>query len=572
MSTLTFNKITVRNFLSYGNIETSIVLNDSGLNLIMGKNGSGKSCLILDAVFVALYNKPFRKINKPNVVNSINMKEMEVTLELEMYGKNIVIKRGIDPNFLKVFVDDEPHSLNNDTDGRIQQKKLESLIRIKKETLRQLILLGSAKYSTFMELESKERSVILEQIFDVDIFSKMSKVLEQRIIENKMACQDVANMLQTKKTELSTASWSLKSLLEVQENVISNIDSLLQQHETNITNISTQMTEKENALSGYTYTDIGYFDNKITDIVNKYNKVKLVYSTKQKTQRYLEVHSDCEMCGQHIDDEFKNKTLESIEGYIGKADTFFEQYKKAYDKLTKEKQLAITNNETIEKIQFEISRLQSDLEKEQRQITELTNQKENTNITVKINEANYKIEKIQKEICAIEENSSHLEKYKKGYSICKTLLKEDGIKAAILKEWLPILNQQINRYLTLLGSTFSFELNENFDEVIKSRYRDSFNYQSFSEGQKKRIDFAIMLAFRDVARMKNSIDSSLLVLDDIVNGTMDQDGLLSFMELLRTEKIAKSIFVLAPAMENVDYFDKVYQVEMKQNFSQLSVL
>lgn len=566
-----FSKIRWKNFLSTGQNFTEIFLDRNPTTLILGENGSGKSTL-LDALTFSLFGKPFRNINKPQLINSINEKNAIVEVEFTIGKKNYLVRRGIKPNVFDILCDDV--LVNQDAKSKDYQDHLEkNILKMNFKSFTQIVILGSSSFVPFMQLKAPDRRAIVEDLLDIQIFSTMNQLLKFKISDNKTELKD--NDVQV---ELN------QSHIEMQEEYISkmkeNNEELINTNRKNVEDSEKQikaLNKKIKIISD----EIQDLTLKISDhnkVQKKYQKLQQYSDEIQKNIKKIEKeivfysqNTDCPTCKQSIDHD--HRSCEITNKNVKK-----EELLKAIDKLESEFENIFDRMKEIENIQTKINELNVDVSKNNVSISALNQYISKINdeinlLTVKGADVNDSLEKLktyQKNKKFLHEQKENLINQKELYDIAYTLLKDSGIKTRIIKQYLPIMNKLINKYLSSMDFYVSFNLDENFNETIKSRFRDEFTYASFSEGEKSRIDLALIMAWRAIAKLKNSMNTNLLVLDEVFDSSLDSEGTEDLLKILTSIGKNTNIFVISHKGEIlIDKFRSIIRFEKIKNFSRI---
>ena len=568
-----FETIRYKNFLSSGNNFTEIKLNTHGNNVIIGKNGAGKST-ILDALTFVLFNKPFRKINKPQLVNTINGKDCCVEVEFSVGKKSYKIIRSMKPNKFEVYVDGE--MMNQDAAAADQQKFLEqTILKLNYKSFTQIVVLGSSTFVPFMQLPLASRRDIIEDLLDIQVFSTMNSNLKDRMKQVNDDIRFKDKDLELVKHRIESQEELIKELETQSDNLIQHkeqkISSLVEQSESiRLTNLaqedaitSIQRDLPDGNKLSKKYDNLKEFKVKFKTKLSNLNKELLFYSNNDK----------CPTCKQHIDSDFKeskiNKNKESIsetEEAWGVLDEQISDVKVQIDKFKEISNDIRTRYSAIDKnngIINHINRQIRDLEGEIKSI------KDSKNNSSKEQE---QLESLQEQKLAHEQTLFLHKETKDYFSVAANLLKDTGIKTRIIKRYLPVMNKLINQYLQQMDFFVNFTLSESFEETIKSRYRDDFSYSSFSEGEKSRIDIALMLTWRSVAKLKNSVDTNLLILDEIFDSSLDSTGTDELSYILRNFTNDLNLFIISHREHMVEKFDRVLKFDKVKNFSKMEEL
>lgn len=563
MARINFETISVRNFFSYGNVPTTIELGKAKYNLVTGKNGSGKSTTLLDGLSFALYNKPYKKVNKSGVVNSINRKNCVVEVEFFIGARHYKVVRGVKPNIFEIYGDGE--LMNQPTDNRDYQKILEEqILRMSHKTFCQVVILGTANFIPFMQLTPAHRREVVDDLLDAEVYTTMANLLKDRIKER--------NIKQTKCLNEKTEARSKVSMLEniltkLREDNSGQIAGIRAEIEVNSERISEHkkalMSEEEIAkkLEGR-LEKFGDVSSKLTKYKTYYsqivNKQKTLYSQKQ----WYQDTTDCPTCKQRISEDTKDAMVTSIQGNLQEIESGISDLSEKIGVLSEasekrneinQKLLACERRMSDHKSNIiNLSNLNARLEKQISTLSAVTDNEED----IKFN-----IRELTNKIVAFDEQLTEYEKEAKLQDLASMLLKDGGIKTNIIKQYIPVFNHLINKYLDALGLFVSFELDENFNESVKSRHRDEFTYEHFSEGQKARINLAILFAWREVAALKNSASANILVLDEVLDSSMDSEGTESLTNLLTTQQNGGIIYVISHA--NQDSFEHIFERKLE---------
>lgn len=566
-----FKKVAWMNFLSTGNAMTEVVLDANTTTLILGENGSGKST-ILDAICFALFGKPYRNINKPQLVNSINNKHCLVEIDFVIGNREYIIRRGIKPTVFEIF--ENGVLLNQDAASRDYQRHLEdAILKLNYKSFTQIVILGSTSFTPFMQLPAASRREIIEDLLDIKIFSQMNVALKEKLSTMKAKMHELEGGLDLTKKKMQLQQTFIKTLEEDRE---SRILSLQQQIDKNLSDITLRQQgilelaeQKQHVISQMLDTTV------LNESLQQYvSDIRQIESTVQEIEKEIKFYKDndnCPKCKQSIDDAFKQtiisdqqkktKTLSKKKGGIEeKRDSIRTQLSEMQDLHTR-----------VQALDAQILSVKSDitmLEKMNRSFAgELqTVQNKVTNIKAE----RQKLQLLKQEGLALYKERSELNELNKYYDIATMLLKDSGIKTKVIKKYIPIINTLVNTYLTAMDFFVQFTLNEKFEEVIKSRHRDDFSYESFSEGEKQRIDLALLFTWRTVAKMKNSINTNLLILDEVFDSSLDATGMEHIMTLLKTVEKDTNIFVISHKGDAIfDKFPHSIRFAKKQNFSSI---
>ena len=566
---IVFKTLSWKNFLSTGNQPNKILLNKSTTTLIIGKNGEGKSTC-LDALCFALFGKPFRNINKNQMINSINGKNSVVEIEFSVGNKEYKVVRGIKPNVFEIWLDGE--MVNQDAAARDYQKVLEQqILKLNYKTFTQVVILGSASFVPFMQLSTVQRRDVIEDILDIRIFSTMNQILKekQNATKDELGRTDQLISLAKQRVEAQTAI--IKTLSQAKAESIGALASKIAENEETIrsTNLLIESISTEiQALKERTGTK-SQLDTDIEKAKNIRAKLSNKIELCEHNHSFFTEHDVCSTCSQEIPEGHKTKVLQEINDSIAENNSKVEELQKVLTKLNKDLEVINDLTNQIADKTIDLSTHNSAITILNRQNTQMLAEIENAKAdTGNINEEKSKLKELAQEALSNINRKGELEGEKELQDIANTLLKDTGIKTAIIREYLPVMNMLINQYLNQMDSYIHFELDESFNETIKSRFRDDFTYASFSEGEKMRIDLAILFTWRQIAKMKNSVNTNLLVLDEIFDSSLDTNGTDYFLNLMNHLGEHSNVFVISHKGDQLfDKFRSVIKFEKRNDFS-----
>ena len=567
---ITFKYARWKNFLSTGNTFTEIQLDRNPSTLIIGENGAGKST-ILDALCFGLFGKPFRQISKNQLINTVNGQGTVVEIEFETQNKKCKVVRGIKPNTFEIWVDG--NMINQSANARDYQKHLEQqILKLNYRSFTQVVILGSSTFIPFMQLKSQARREVVEDILDIKIFSLMNLILKGKV-----------KSLNTDISENKYQTDLHKEKVELQEKYIEDIernkDTLLSQKTTlrdgNEEEVFTRNAEvKRITEENQTLLDTMSNEDKAIEKRDKLKDIQFTLKDKQVRHErmitFMQENDDCPTCEQSISEDFKAKTISQRTEQVNELTTGLLQMKtemdKANGKLKEFKDIAkVINDNSIK-----LAKLNSgitELEKFNATLIEEIRQIESGDVT----KTDYEKLDNLKEMCyTLESTKSKLKEDMVYYDVAKNLLQDTGIKTKIIKQYLPIMNKLINTYLSSMDFFVNFNIDENFNETIKSRFRDVFSYANFSEGEKMRIDLALLFTWRAIAKMKNSTNTNLLILDEIFDSSLDATGTDDFLKILNTFD-KENVFIISHKQDMlIDKFRSVIKFEKVKNFSKVA--
>ena len=567
---ITFKNLKYRNFLSSGQHWTDINFQEYNTNLVIGTNGSGKSTM-LDALTFALFNKPFRKINKSQLINTTNEKDTLVEVEFSVNSRDYLVRRGIKPNIFDIEVNGE--ALHRQADDRSNQKILEeNILKVNYKSFTQIVILGSSTFVPFMQLTGSNRREVIEDLLDIRIFSTMNALMRDKMrvqreglktlslrkdnIQDKMVMQKnfMAELDAQRQTGIKASNKKIKEYtLEV--------DNLIESNETKTVDVSKLIKEQENV------TGAGKKLKKLNTLKGKLsNKV----TTITKEHKFFSDNTVCPTCTQSINEEFR---IDRINDAQSKAKELQSGYKELENAIQKEEE----REHQFTQLAQEISTLNNDISQNntkisgfQRQIRDL--ESEIQTITDQLQNRNTEHEKLAEFKANLKDTIDELSDQRdqlNHYDFAYSLLKDDGVKTKIIKKYIPVINQQVNRYLQLMDFYINFHLDEEFNETVKSPIHEDFSYASFSEGEKMRIDLALLFTWREVARIKNSVNTNLLIMDEVFDSSLDGFGTEEFLKIIKFVIKDANIFVISHKSDLHDKFDNVIKFDKVKGFSRI---
>ena len=567
-----FKRVRYKNFLSTGQQFIEIELDKSSTTLVVGENGAGKSTM-LDALCFGLFQRPFRNIKKDQLINSINEKECIVEVEFTVGQKDYKIIRGIKPNTFEIWCDGD--MLNQDAAQRDYQKHLEQqILKLNFRSFTQVVILGNASFVPFMQLRARHRRQVVEEILDIEIFSKMNLLFREKqknqdelIKQTDFNYQLVDNKIDDKKKYIDDISNRSKDLADSKKAELNKSITDIANYEEDIKKVRVDIAELQKQV-----IDEAKINDKHKKLHNMEAKLENTCSKHKKDLGFFQTHNDCPVCQQAIDEAYKStmmskkaEKIQELELALGQIDKEIKTSEMKLDTINKtmvtirEKELLINRYETsIEEIKKQTVRLGQE-------IAELQDEKVSTaEQTGELNQLRERITELEKDKLDQKNEMVYID-------TARHLMQDTGIKTKIIKQYLPIMNQLINKNLADMDFFVNFSLDEEFNETIKSRHRDEFNYHSFSEGEKLRIDLAILFTWREIAKLKNSTNTNLLILDEIFDSSLDSSGTDEFMRILHTTMEKENVFVISHKGDTlIDKFPRVMKFEKYKNFTRMA--
>jgi DNA repair exonuclease SbcCD ATPase subunit len=567
---ITFKKIRYKNFLSTGNTFNSVSFTDTYTTLISGENGAGKST-ILDALTFALFNKPYRNINLPQLTNSINEKDCVVEVEFSDGKNEYRIVRGLAPKVFEIYKDGK--LLDQEAKARDGQKILEEqVLRMNYRSFCQVVILGSANYVPFMRLPTNERRSVVESILDIGVFSVMNTILKERMSQNK------EEMAQTE-TALAVAKERVKHQKRILEDERKRCQQSQEWQDAEVSKTKAEIDKIQTEMGGLlerietmiqTIPDKSQTSKQKDKFLDLRGKLDKKLASIRKEIEFYEKHDLCPTCGQGIDDAFK-------QGIVTNNSTKKEEMEKAIDELTTKLKETEDRLDRIAETLLEVNSLQSLVSKKTTDIENLNDYinkvRSRGNDNTKLLSEESMLETLVQDEENVVADKKDLVEDQHYMNLAGLLLKDNGIKRKIIQHYIPVINRTINKYLGFMNFFVNFNIDEEFNETIKSRHRDVFTYASFSEGEKRKIDLALLFAWRAMAEIKNSLSTNLLILDEVLDGSLDDTSTEAFLEIINNMKGAGvNVFVISHKSKEVlqDKFERHIQVVKKGNYSKMA--
>jgi len=567
-----FEKLRYKNFLSSGNNFTDIDFTTSSTTLVVGHNGAGKSTM-LDALSFGLFGKPHRKISKAQLVNTINNKGTLVEVEFSIGTQNYKIVRGIKPSKFEIWVGG--NMLNQSSHAKEYQQMLEkNILKLTHKSFHQIVVLGSSSFVPFMQLAGGARREVIEDLLDINIFSKMNGLLKEKMSILKGEITDNGHGIELIKTKINAQKKSLRELTALntahraeKEDAITalyaEIKELNDFNDKNMSNASTQLDDVSKKLES--------LNTKKQKLIEFQSTFKSQIKTVVKEAKFFDENEICPTCDQSIDDTLRETKksdaqtrAKELNDAITKSKEEMDKYEKTQSELTASYETARDLQNAVQSNQSTITRLQRDIDRIRNEIDEMSDTKS------QFAEANAELEQLSKDLESKQDEKYTLHEQYSYNQISSELLKDSGIKTKIIKQYIPVINQLTNQYLQILDFFVHFDLDESFNETIRSRFRDNFSYDSFSEGEKQRIDLSLLFTWRQIAKMKNSVATNLLILDETFDSSLDDDGVDNLMKILYSLGEETNVFVISHKSELEDaQFQRKLEFVKEKNFSKL---
>jgi DNA repair exonuclease SbcCD ATPase subunit len=567
-----FKAIRWQNMLSTGNQFTEVALDRSKSTLIVGENGAGKST-ILDALSFALYGKPFRNINKPQLLNSMTQKNLVVECEFMVGSKHFRVKRGIKPQIFEIYQNGE--MINQNSSARDYQEYLEkSILKLSFKSFGQIVILGSANYLPFMQLPAHARREVIEDLLDIQIFTTMNNLLKEKITTNKAAITDTDYQINLIENKIELTNKHINSLKNNNDHLIKQKQELIDELMGEILLTEMALTRENNKLKDMLdqITDADKVNSKRTKLIELESQLETKIRSLKKEITFYHDNDSCPTCRQGIDHDFKNETISERETKQNEVSDALAKIEEEINAINERVNQISEINKEITAINTKISELNSDIRSWNNSIRtiqiEIDGLEKNTGV---IDESKEDLHVLNSHLTVQQKYKEELANERSVIEVAGVLLKDSGIKTRIIKQYVPIMNKLINKYLAAMDFFVQFELDENFNEKIKSRFRDEFSYASFSEGEKMRIDLALMFTWRAIAKLRNSASTNLLIMDEVFDSSLDVGGTEEFLKILEGLTGDTNTFIISHKGDQLyDKFHSVIKFEKHANFSRIA--
>jgi len=565
-----FKKVRWKNFLSTGNNFTEIQLDRSSTTLIIGENGAGKST-VLDALCFGLFNKPFRNISKKQLVNSVNSGASVVEVEFSIGTKEVKVVRGIKPNIFEVWVNG--NMINQDANARDYQKHLEQQIMgLNYRSFTQVVILGSSTFVPFMQLPTKARREVVEDILDIKIFSLMNFLLKNKTKELNEETRNVEYNFDLTREKITLQEKFIDQVVNNKSVIIAENQQKVSDNEFTINSRKEDIIglEQDKTKLSYDAQEQARLEEKITKLSKTEAALQNRKDNHDRQIKFFKDNDECPTCEQSITDTTKQTQITTRTEKVGEITDGIRQLEELENNEKSKLDVIITNLESIRKHDVEIAKIRATITEMEKFNDKLRKDIETYESGSISEEDKDKLAKLKGQIELIEEQKSKLTEDKFYVDVARNLLQDSGIKTKIIKQYLPIMNKLVNTYLSSMDFFVNFNIDENFNETIKSRFRDEFSYASFSEGEKMRIDLALLFTWRAIAKMKNSTNTNLLILDEIFDSSLDGTGTDDFLKILNTFH-DQNVFVISHKQDMLfDKFRSIVKFEKVKNFSRIA--
>lgn len=567
---LHFERVRWKNMLSTGNNWTEIQLDKSRTTLVIGENGAGKSTM-LDAISFALYGKPFRPIRKPQLLNSINQKALEVEVFFRSGSRSYKVRRGIKPNIFEVWRDGE--LLNQDAASRDYQAYLEeNVLKLNHKSFGQVVVLGSSTFVPFMQLTAANRREVIEDLLDIQIFTTMNTLLKEKVVSNKSEIQEIKYQIDLLKNRIESAKSHNESIRRMKETEVGRLKTKMKEQLDYIEGEKKAIDDLMDEVEGLVQSiaDKPAVQKKLSELQEIERELRGRQRTLQKDMQFFESHDNCPTCKQGIEHDFKEEKVSKSRGKIEEINKALEQLSDKFEKIEGRLVEIDAVETTISAKNLEMSEHRANVKLAMTTCKGIKDELVNAEKEVEAIDTS-EIQELEDELNAYHNKQNQLFDSRETLAIVGTLLKDGGIKTKIIKQYVPVMNKLINKYLAAMDFFVQFELDENFNETIKSRFRDVFSYGSFSEGEKLRIDLALLFTWRAVSKLRNSVSTNLLIMDEIMDSSLDATGTEEFLKIINELTNDSNVFIISHKGDQLyDKFEDVIRFEKVKEFSRIA--
>lgn len=564
-----FRKVRWKNFLSTGNVFTEVALDKNQNTLVIGSNGAGKST-ILDALCFGLYGKPFRKVKKDQLINSINGRDTVIEIEFEVSGESYLVRRGIKPAVFEIYKSDK--MMDQLAASRDQQEMLErTILRMNMKSFTQIVILGSSSFVPFMQLPTSVRREVIEDLLDIRVFSTMSSLLKDRVSANKseltLVDREISSIEEMIRIQKSRDEYDEQVKIDTIERIQTNIETLHQRIEA--LNAMIDALQAKIDLEKVDLIDEVMLREKMTKLRELEKTLSQKRSKALKMIEFYETNDSCPTCSQTIDEALKVEKINSKKTTAGEVEQALDKLSGNITSLGETLLTAKTQNEKIQSLNKQIAHVNTDIAADNREIRTLQRQIADLMKPRPVVDTDG-IEDLRLKLKVTNERRIEHMTQKELLEVATVILRDSGIKSRIIKQYIPIINSLVNKYLAMMDFFVKFELDESFEERLLSRHRDDFTYDSFSEGEKMRIDLALLFTWRAIAKMKNSASTNLLLLDEVFDASLDNNGCDDFMKLLQSIDNTNTFIISHKGEVLQDKFKDIIRFEKHKNFSRIA--
>lgn len=565
---ITFKKIRWKNLLSTGNVFTEVDLSSAGTTLLVGENGAGKST-ILDALTFSLFGKPFRNINKPQLINSINRKDMVVEVDFHSMSNEYTVSRGMKPNLFEVYCNGK--LMNQSADNRDYQDILEKqILKINYKSFCQVVVLGSASFVPFMQLPAAQRRAIIEDLLDLEVFTTMNVLLKEKINTNQQEAIDNDKDMNLIEEKIEMVKTHMNDIRKLNDEFIEQKNDAIASCKSSIDRLIEENVVLDKDLSSLEASAI---DSKQLQVkLDKLKNLRAQLEVKNK-QIYSEIsffdkHDSCPTCQQKIDDKFKCDAIVQKKDQLNELEDGLVKLQEKYMEASENLESSLKTQEDIAALRMKIHMNNVNINHLKKQISDYKKEIEDTNKKIKESGEDRLVD-LDKEYLKCIAKYNELQEDRQVLAAAATLLKDGGIKTKIINQYIPVINKLINKYLSEFDLFVEFHLDDQFNETIKSRYRDDFSYASFSEGEKQRIDLAILFTWRAVAKLRNSLSTNILLLDEVFDSSLDGNSADDLLKILNDISKDTNVFIISHRENLFEKFSKMIKFTKNKNFSSI---